>query len=157
MWLWFIAFVSWGCLLLVWGQTSSSWGEFVRSKMDLILASVLVSFSVVNIVFCCVFPAFVIVLVCILYCWVFMVIRYVYAFLCVFRVGFVHFVEQWVISVEDTVPVQVRTHFWANRPQDSCCYADQLCRILAFRWAKEGLAERRKHFRSAREERRRSE
>ena len=45
--------------------------------MDLILASVLVSFSVVNIVFCCVFPAFVIVLVCILYRLVFVRFRYV--------------------------------------------------------------------------------
>ena len=62
--------------------------------MDLILASVLVSFSVVNIVFRCVFPAFVIVLVCILYRLVFVRFRYVYAFLCVFRVGLVHFVKQ---------------------------------------------------------------
>jgi len=59
--------------------------------MDLILASVLVSFSVVNIVFCCVFPAFVIVFVCILYCVVFMVYRYVYAFSCVFVRVFVAF------------------------------------------------------------------
>ena len=62
--------------------------------MDLILASILVSFSVVNIVFCCVFPDFVIVLVRILYRLVFVCFRYVYVFLCVFRVGLVHFVEQ---------------------------------------------------------------